>query len=84
MSQEGLARLLGVSFSTINRWETVEGVSGPRGTILTVLTALEEGLRRDPGLPSRLVSWSQHGQPYVLQRLFTLAYASDFRKGKDR
>jgi transcriptional regulator with XRE-family HTH domain len=80
MSQEGLARLLGISFATVNRWETIEGATGPRGTILSVLTALEEGLRRDPMLPGHLASWSQQGQPYLLQRLFNLAYGPDPRK----
>lgn len=82
LSQEGLARLLGVSFATVNRWETIEGVSGPHGATESVLMALEEGLRRDPMLPNRLASWAQSGQPYLLQQLFNLAYRPDDRKAK--
>jgi transcriptional regulator with XRE-family HTH domain len=81
MTQESLAALLGLSFSTINRWETDEGASGPKGTVLTVLEALEEGLRRDPALPARLASWLRYGQPYAMQKLFSLAFSTDPRKG---
>jgi len=74
LSQEGLARLLGVAFATINRWENEKGASGPRGAVLVFLQALEEGLRRDRQLPTHLADWSTRGQPYLMHRLFALAY----------
>jgi transcriptional regulator with XRE-family HTH domain len=74
LSQEGLARLLGVAFATINRWENEKGASGPRGAVLVVLQALEEGLRHDRHLPKHLTEWSARGQPYLMHRLFALAY----------
>jgi transcriptional regulator with XRE-family HTH domain len=74
LSQEVLAQLLGVSFTTVNRWESDRGASGPRGVILTFLIALEGAVEVEPGLREDLRSWMAHGQPYVLQRVFALAY----------
>lgn len=74
LSQEGLARLLGVAFATINRWENEKGASGPRGAVLVVLQALEVGLRHDRHLPTHLADWGTRGQPYLMHRLFALAY----------
>lgn len=74
LSQEGLARLLGVSFATVNRWESNSATSEPHGVILVVLQALEDGLRIDPDLPEHLAKWMPHGQAHVIQRVLTLAY----------
>lgn len=74
LTQEALAHLLGVAFATVNRWENVAGVSGPRGAVAVVLNALEVGLRRDRELPRRLSEWGLRGQPYLMHRLFALAY----------
>ncbi len=74
LSQEALARLLGVSFATVNRWESDATTSEPRGMVLVVLQALEAGLRKDPKLSERLPEWTVHGQPYVIQQVLELAY----------
>jgi transcriptional regulator with XRE-family HTH domain len=74
LSQEALARLLGVSFATVNRWESDRQVSGPRGVVLVFLQALDAALHHDRMLPERLVDWAARGQPYVLQRVLALAY----------
>jgi transcriptional regulator with XRE-family HTH domain len=74
LSQEALARLLGVSFATVNRWESDKQASGPRGVVLVFLQALEAGLDSDRALPERLVDWTPHGQPFVLQKVLALAY----------
>lgn len=74
LSQEALARLLGVSFATVNRWESDSATSEPRGVILVLLQALEAGLRVDPTLPDRLKEWMPHGQAHVIQQVLALAY----------
>jgi transcriptional regulator with XRE-family HTH domain len=79
LSQEALARLLGVSFATVNRWESDRQVSGPRGVVLVFLQALEAALRHDRALPQRLIDWTPRGQPYVLQRVLALAYPQGAR-----
>jgi transcriptional regulator with XRE-family HTH domain len=43
LSQEALARLLGVSFVSVNRWEN--GHSGPTGVNMEVYRALDVALR---------------------------------------
>lgn len=77
LTQEALAHLLGVAFATVNRWENVAGISGPRGAVAVVLRALEIGMRRDRDLPKRLSEWELRGQPYLMHRLFALAYGRD-------
>ena len=74
LTQEGLARLLGVSFATVNRWETMRSVSGPRGAVLMVLQALQVGLDRDPLLAVHLREWALRGQPYLMHQLFSTAF----------
>lgn len=66
--------MLGVSFATVNRWESDRRASGPRGVVLVFLQALEAAAQRDRELPERLVDWMPRGQPYVLQRVLDLAY----------
>lgn len=89
LSQEALARLLGVSFATVNRWESEAATSEPRGMILVVLQALQAGLRVDSDLPERLKEWMPHGQVYVLQKVLAVAYGKSGatgrakRRGKD-
>jgi transcriptional regulator with XRE-family HTH domain len=77
LSQEALARLLGVSYGTVNRWESDRRVSGPRGVVLVFLQALDAALLHDRALPERLVDWTARGQPYVLQRVLALAYPAE-------
>lgn len=73
LTQEALAQLLGVSFTTVNRWESDRRASGPRGVVLTFLHALEAALHHDPTLPEALRVWMTRGQPYVLQQVLSLA-----------
>jgi transcriptional regulator with XRE-family HTH domain len=77
LSQEAMAQLLGVSFTTVNRWESDRRVSGPRGVVLTFLLALESAVQRDPNVREALRDWMARGQPYVLQQVLALANASD-------
>lgn len=74
LSQEALARLLGVAFATVNRWENGSGGRGPHGAVLVFLQALAIGLRRDRELPQRLGEWARRGTPYLMYRLFERAY----------
>lgn len=76
LSQEALAQLLGVSFTTVNRWEADGQASGPRGVVLTFLRALEAALQRDSTVRDGLRDWMARGQPYVLQRVLALAYGN--------
>ena len=73
LSQEGLARLLGISFATINRWETIENVSGPKGAIYVLLGSLESALTVDPHLGQKLRGWEQYGQAHVLHQVLSLS-----------
>jgi transcriptional regulator with XRE-family HTH domain len=73
LSQEGLARLLGVSFATVNRWETIENVSGPKGAVYVVLVSLESAVALDPSLGQKLPGWEQYGQAHVLHKILSLA-----------
>lgn len=84
LSQEALAQLLGVSFTTVNRWESDRQVSGPRGVILTFLQALEAAAHRDPTLRDSLRAWMARGQPYVLQRVLALANDANGRAKKKK
>lgn len=74
LSQEALARLLGVSFATVNRWESDAATSEPRGMVLVLLQALEAALRAEPTLPDRLRDWIPLGQAHVMHNVLSLAY----------
>lgn len=71
VTQEGMARLLGVSFTSINRWEN--GHSLPTGTTAAVYEALKAAFNRGYASGKILA-----GQPLELGRfmhhLFKLAY----------
>jgi putative transcriptional regulator len=84
LSQEALARLLGVSFATVNRWESDKQASGPRGVVLVFVQALEAASHSDPALSDRLVDWTPRGQPYVLQRVLALAYPAGAQVKRSR
>lgn len=80
LSQEGLARLLGVSFASVNRWESVRGVSGPHGTVFLVLLALEQAVAVEPHLGERIVEWWPQGQSFVLHQVLSLAHGGQGRR----
>ncbi len=71
MSQEGMARLLGVSFATVNRWEN--GHSSPTGAVMEVYRALDVALHAGKNVRQLLASASlDPGRVY--HRIFQLAY----------
>lgn len=71
LSQEGMARLMGVSFATVNRWEN--GHSGPTGTVFEVYRALDAALRS--GKTARQILGSEPSDPgRLLHRIFKVAY----------
>lgn len=54
LTQEALARLLDVATATVNRWEAE--TASPRGMSGIVLTAMRQGVDRDPRLPDKIDS----------------------------
>jgi transcriptional regulator with XRE-family HTH domain len=84
LSQEALARLVGVSFPTINRWESSDRVSGPHGTILVLLLALEAAARVEPRLGRLLAEWAPMGQAYVLHSILSITQAARTEMGSVR
>lgn len=73
LTQEGLGRLLDVSFATINRWEN-EATSGPHGPVLAFLKALETAAQHEPQLGSRLDEWGARGSNFLWAQVFELAH----------
>jgi hypothetical protein len=73
LSQQRLARLLGVSTATIHRWETQPAAAGPLGVVRIVLCTLERAVLKDESFSERLTLWSDHGQAFVLTKLFAFA-----------
>lgn len=71
LSQEQMARLLGVSFVTVNRWEG--GHSSPTGPTLDLYLALNGAMRA--GYPSVVILRSANGERGAfLYSLFRMAY----------
>jgi DNA-binding transcriptional regulator YiaG len=71
LSQEEMARLLGVSFATVNRWENDN--SSPTGTVAEVYRALDVALRG--GTPPKRILGTEPMEPgRLLHRIFQLAY----------
>lgn len=71
LPQEQMARLLGVSFVTVNRWEG--GHSSPTGPTLDLYLALNAAMRA--GYPSAVVLQSAKGERGAfLYSLFRMAY----------
>lgn len=73
MSQERMARLLGVSFATVNRWE--KGHSSPTGAVMEVYRALDAALRA--GKTARQILGTEPTDPgRLLHRIFQIAYGA--------
>jgi len=72
LTQEGLARLLDVSFASVNRWESGTK-TGPRGPVLALLRALDAAVHMDPGLRDHLSEWEARGRNYLWAKVFDLA-----------
>ena len=71
LSQEGMARLLGVSFATVNRWENRH--SSPTGAILEIYRALDTALR-DGRTASEILGDTPLDAGRQLHRIFDVAY----------
>jgi transcriptional regulator with XRE-family HTH domain len=71
LSQEGTARLLGVSFASVNRWE--RGHSSPTGPVLEVYRALDVA-RQARVAPSRILGDEPSTPGMLLHRIFQIAY----------
>lgn len=73
LSQEHMARLLGVSFASVNRWE--RGHSSPTGTVLEVYRALDSAVRA--GRTKQQILGAGSTDPGVLlHRIFRSAYGA--------
>lgn len=70
-SQEKLAQFLGVSWTTIHRWEA--GATGPSGTALRTLNLLERA-NRDPGFQRALGDPRASDPMYVMHVLLQMFY----------
>lgn len=72
MTQEQMARLLGVSFASVNRWEA--GHSTPTGPTLDLYQALNAAIRA--GNTSETIRQAANNERGVfLYALFRMAYA---------
>jgi transcriptional regulator with XRE-family HTH domain len=76
LSQEQLARLLGVSFASVNRWEG--GHSSPTGPISDLYLALDAAIRAGNS-PQAILQASNAERGMFLYALFRMAYSSSRR-----
>ena len=72
LSQEQMARLLGVSFASVNRWEG--GHSGPTGPTVDLYQAIEAALRGGAA-PETIRRAANNERGAFLYSLFRMAYA---------
>lgn len=72
LSQEQMARLLGVSFASVNRWEG--GHSGPTGPTADLYQAIEAAIRRGAA-PETIRRAANNERGSFLYSLFRMAYA---------
>ncbi len=78
LSQESMARVLGVSFASVNRWEG--GHSAPTGPNLDLYVALDAALRAGFSAESiRNAANAERGK--FLYSLFRMAYGNTRRSG---
>ena len=77
LSQEQMARLLGVSFTTVNRWEG--GHSSPTGPARDFYLALDAAIRAG-NAPQAIVKAANGERSAFLYSLFQMAY-SHARRG---
>lgn len=71
LSQEHMARLLGVSFASVNRWEA--GHSSPTGAVVDLLAAVHAAL--SAGHPAASILRAANNERGVfLYTLFRMAY----------
>ncbi len=79
LSQEKMARLLDVSFASVNRWEGGEH-SAPVGTTLDLYRALDVALRAGHR-PERVLAAAGGDRGLFLYTLFSLAYGKRKKQG---
>ncbi len=72
LSQEQMARLLGVSFASVNRWEG--GHSGPTGPTRDLYLALDAAIRAGTR-PEAIREAANNERGAFLYALFHMAYA---------
>lgn len=72
LSQEQMAKLLGVSFASVNRWEA--GHSSPTGPISDLYSALHAALQAGHSHED-IVSAANNERGIFLRTLFNMAYA---------
>jgi transcriptional regulator with XRE-family HTH domain len=72
LSQEQMARLLGVSFTSVNRWEG--GHSSPAGPTLDLYLALDAAIRAG-NPPQAIVQAANNERGAFLYALFRMAYS---------
>jgi transcriptional regulator with XRE-family HTH domain len=77
LSQEQMARLLGVSFASVNRWEG--GHSAPTGSVLDIYLALEAALRNG-NQALAIIRASNNERGVFLYTLFRMAYGPAKRR----
>jgi transcriptional regulator with XRE-family HTH domain len=76
LSQEQMARLLGVSFASVNRWEG--GHSGPTGPTLDLYLALDAAIRSGKA-PEAICKAANNERGAFLYALFRMAYSRSRR-----
>jgi transcriptional regulator with XRE-family HTH domain len=79
LSQEHMARLLGVSFASVNRWEG-GNASSPAGPICDLYLALGAAIRAG-NTPQAILAAANNERGAFLYALFRMAYA---RSGRSR
>lgn len=74
LPQQALARIIGVSTTTVHRWEAKpsERIAGTGGAIV-FLEALDRASLQDPEIIRHVSDWEMRGQFYFWARIFKLA-----------
>lgn len=79
LSQEQMARLLGVSFTSVNRWEG--GHSSPTGPTRDLYLAIDAALRSGKS-PATIHRAANNDRGTFLYALFRMAYANTTRRSR--
>lgn len=79
LSQEQMARLLGVSFTSVNRWEG--GHSSPTGPTRDLYLAIDAALRGGNS-PSTIHRAANNDRGTFLYSLFRMAYSHPTRRSR--
>ena len=79
LSQERMARLLGVSFTSVNRWEG--GHSSPTGPTRDLYLAIDSAFRSGNS-PSTIQQAANNDRGTFLYSLFRMAYSHTTRRSR--